>query len=185
MLLYLDNTESVGPNSLAVRRSAGRRRARRHTDRNENYARELLELHTVGVHGGYDQQDIRQLAAILTGWSLNGASGMGDGPLGFRFAEELHEPGSKTVLGVRYKESGEAEGEMVIRDLARRPETAEFIATRLVRHFISDDPPASAVARIKRAWIRTDGDLRQVATAMVNLNEAWHSEHRKFRTPQD
>lgn len=185
MLLYLDNTESVGPNSAAVRRSADRPRARRHTDLNENYARELLELHTVGVHGGYDQDDIRQLAAVLTGWTLNGASGIGIGPFGYRFVEELHEPGNKTVLGVRYKESGEAEGEKVIHDLARRPETAEFIATRLVRHFVSDDPPASAVARIKKVWVDTGGDLRQVAIAMVKLDEAWDLEHRKFRTPQD
>lgn len=181
MLLYLDNTESVGPNSAAMRRGA----RRRHTDLNENYARELLELHTVGVHGGYDQEDIRQLAAILTGWNLKGVAGMADGPLSFRFSENLHEPGSKIVLGVKYQESGESEGVNVIRDLARRPATAEFIATRLVRHFVSDDPPPAAVANIRTVWLDTSGDLRSVAIAIVELEEAWSPEHRKFRTPQD
>jgi len=207
MLLYLDNFQSVGPSSRLVRagqrRAAGQRRGL-----NENYARELLELHTLGVDGGYTQQDVQELAKILTGWTITGFGGPGDqllrglqprrrgagmrqrqaaapGPIEFMFVDALHEPGAKTVLNERYGEAGIEEGERVIRALCRHPSTARFVATKLVRHFVSDEPPAAAVERVARVFRSTDGDLKAVARALVDEPEAWREDTRKFRTPQD
>ena len=212
MLTYLDNFQSIGPTSRGAQlgaRAGGQRRGL-----NENYARELLELHTLGVDGGYSQQDVQELAKILTGWTIGGVGGPADrlrqlaggargrggragraggqrppglagGPIGFLFENLLHEPGSKTVLGERYPEAGAAEGERVIRDLCRHPSTATFVATKLVRHLVSDDPPAAAVDRVARVFRSTDGDLRRVAEALVDEPEAWRDEARKFRAPQD
>ena len=189
MLVYLDNAQSVGPTSPGAR--AGRRGL------NENYARELLELHTVGVSGGYTQQDVQELARILTGWTVAGvpgiavaqarprAQGAGDESIGFAFQPLLHEPGAKTVLGVRYEEAGVAEGERVIRALCRHSATADFVAGKLVAHFVSDTPPPSAVSRIAKVFRDSEGDLRAVSLALVELPEAWEEGTRKFRTPQD
>jgi uncharacterized protein (DUF1800 family) len=202
MLVYLDNFQSIGPRS---RGTAGRGRAQRGL--NENYARELLELHTLGVDGGYTQGDVQELAKILTGWTVSGLTRAGavpvqrprprrqpmqiparqdpDAPIAFAFQELLHEPGTKTVLGVRYGEAGVEEGERVIGALCKHPSTATFIATKLVTHFVADDPPAQAVDRLARTFRDTDGDLRAVATSLVDLQEAWDERTRKFRTPQD
>jgi uncharacterized protein (DUF1800 family) len=192
MLIYLDNAQSIGPDSRAGRalRRGGARRGL-----NENYARELLELHTLGVDGGYEQADVQELARILTGWTVAGAGGPGAaggmqggaaaGPVRFAFEPRLHEPGAKTVLGVRYAEAGAAEGERVIRALCRHPATARFIATKLVRHFVADDPPAAAIDRIARVFTESGGDLRVTAAALVETPDAWAPDFRKFRTPQD
>ena len=211
MLVYLDNVQSIGPSSRGARAGRGRGPQR---GLNENYARELLELHTLGVDGGYTQQDVQELAKILTGWTVGGIGrpsmqpGAGgqpmapqrgrrllgqaraaqadpDGRIGFAFQELLHEPGSKTVLGARYPEAGVEEGERVIRALVRHPSTARFLATKLVSHFVSDAPPASAIDRIARVFRDTEGDLRAVSGALVDLPEAWSEGARKFRTPQD
>jgi uncharacterized protein (DUF1800 family) len=194
MLLYLDNAQSIGPESTAGRASAQRQRAR---GLNENYARELLELHTVGVNGGYTQEDVLELARVLTGWTVGGRGAAG-GPLralrrpaadepelGFAFQPALHEPGARTVLGRRYAQDGVEQGEAVIRALCAHPSTARFIATKLVRHFVADDPPAAAVDRVAAAFTRTDGDLREVARSLIALPEAWEPSSRKIRTPQD
>lgn len=191
MLLYLDNAQSVGPESRLARRP---RRGGAGGDRlrglNENYARELLELHTVGVDGGYTQDDLVALARIFTGWTVSGlggpleGSGRRMGGVGFRFLAPAHDPGSKTVLGRRYGAGPEA-GVEVIRDLCRRPDTARFAAGKLARHFIADDPPAAAVDALAHRWLETEGDLREVARTLIRLDEAWAPEHRKFRTPQD
>ena len=188
MLLYLDNARSIGPSSRGSQMAARRGRKR---GLNENYARELLELHTVGVDGGYTQKDVEQLALVFTGWTVAGLGqpmGMSIGgsaqPV-FMFRRALHEPGAKSVLGFSYPEAGVAEGERVIRDLCRRPQTAHFVANKLVRHFVSDDPPDAAVQRIAATFQKTEGDLLKVATALVDLKEAWKAENRKFRTPQD
>lgn len=183
MLTYLDNAVSIGPNSNGAKRAQSRGRNR---GLNENYARELLELHTVGVDGPYDQQDVEQLARILTGWSLRGMRGANsqDAP-GFVFREQLHEPGSKTLLGKHYPETGEAEGIEAIRDLCQHPATARFVATKLAQHFVSDAPPESAIQRIEQVFVSTRGDLREVARALIGLDEAWESESVKFRSPQD
>ena len=209
MLIYLDNFQSIGPGSPAARAS-GRRGQQRGL--NENYARELLELHTLGVNGGYTQQDVLELAKILTGWTVSGfhpttqtprrgGPGLGRPGLGgqrgrrqmntanegvgFAFQDGLHEPGAKTVLGVKYADGGVTEGERVIRALCDHPSTARFVATKLVRHFVTDDPPAGAVDRIARVFRDTRGDLRAVADALIDLPEAWSDSARKFRTPQD
>jgi len=209
MLVYLDNFQSIGPRSRGAT-LGGRGRAQRGL--NENYARELLELHTLGVDGGYTQADVQELAKVLTGWTVGGLARAGqmrrplpsiqrmrgtggaggapprienDAPIGFMFQETLHEPGSKTVLGERYGESGVEEGERVIRALSRHPSTARFIATKLVTHFVADDPPAQAVDRVARTFRDTAGDLRAVAGALIDLQETWDERTRKFRTPQD
>jgi uncharacterized protein (DUF1800 family) len=178
MLVYLDNFQSIGPNSRGARRGRGRRGL------NENYARELLELHTLGVNGGYTQQDVQELAKILTGWTIDGLQ-RGGPVVGFAFQEPLHEPGARTVLGVRCPEGGVEQGERVIRDLCRHASTAQFVATKLVAHFVSDEPPAAAVERVARVFRTTGGDLRAVAAALVELDEGWKDSTRKFRTPQD
>jgi uncharacterized protein (DUF1800 family) len=208
MLVYLDNLQSIGPNSRGARAGRGGQQApspgsgapRRGL--NENYARELLELHTLGVNGGYTQQDVQELARMLTGWTVGGlarpgrraqaargrrqgAALGGDDEFGFAFQEPLHEPGTKTLLGVKYPESGVAEGERAIRDLCRHPSTARLVATKLVAHFIGDDPPAAAVDRIAKVFQASDGDLRAVSSALIELPEAWGDSARKFRTPQD
>lgn len=184
MLIYLDNARSVGPQSRAAR--AGGRRGRR-VGLNENYARELLELHTVGVDGGYTQEDVEQLARVLTGWTVDGLGGRmsaADAPR-FIFRPPLHEPGTKTVMGRRYREDGEQEGIAAIRDLARHPSTARFVSFKLARHFVGDDPPPSAVDGLGRVFRDSEGDLLEVARAVATLDEAWESAEGKFRTPQD
>ena len=178
MLVYLDNFQSIGPGSRGARRGRGRRGL------NENYARELLELHTLGVNGGYTQQDVQELAKVLTGWTVSGLQN-GGAEISFRFEEALHEPGSRTVLGVKYADGAVEQGERAIRDLCRHPSTANFIATKLVAHFVGDEPPARSVEAIARVFRRTGGDLRAVANALVELDEAWTDGTRKFRPPQD
>ena len=178
MLAYLDNFQSIGPESRAALRA--RWRVRRGL--NENYARELLELHTLGVNGGYTQQDVLELAKMLTGWTIGAFTG---GSSGFMFDPLRHEPGTRAVLGKKYGEAGIEQGERAIRDLCRHPSTATFIATKLVTHFAADQPPPAAVERIATVFRRTDGDLREVSNALIDLPDAWSSEARKFRTPQD
>jgi uncharacterized protein (DUF1800 family) len=201
MLAYLDNLQSIGPNSRGAR-LGGRGGQRRGL--NENYARELLELHTLGVDGGYTQQDVQELAKILTGWTVDGLARQGaaqavrprgrrqmaaqngdSGRIGFAFQELLHEPGTKTVLGTTYAEAGAAEGERAIGALCRHPSTARFVATKLVTHFVSDEPPVAAIERIARVFGQSGGDLRAVSSALIELPEAWSDGARKFRTPQD
>ena len=206
MLVYLDNFQSIGPNSAAARATGRGRGGGSARGLNENYARELLELHTLGVDGGYTQQDVQELARMLTGWTVGGLAaerpaaraarggfGRGRGAAQLRQTDEvafvfqplLHEPGAKTMLGVRYQESDEDEAERAIRALCRHPSTARFVSTKLVRHFVSDEPPAAAVDRIERRFRETDGHLAAVAEALIDLPEAWTADARKFRTPQD
>lgn len=190
MLVYLDNFQSIGPSSRAAMLA---RRARGARGLNENYARELLELHTLGVNGGYTQQDVQELAKILTGWTVSGLAAAGgrrmsrggDAPFGFAYEELLHEPGARTVLGVRYRDEGVAQGERAIRDFCRHPSTAQFVATKLVTHFVGDDPPPAAVAKITRVFRESQGDLRAVSRGLIDVPEAWSAEARKFRTPQE
>jgi uncharacterized protein (DUF1800 family) len=189
MLVYLDNFQSIGPNSPGARRGSGRRGL------NENYARELLELHTLGVNGGYTQQDVQELAKILTGWTVSGLQNAGprlrgsasarQAEIGFAFEDPLHEPGARTVLGVKYADAGVEQGEHVIRDLCRHASTATFVATKLVAHFVADEPPPGAVEKIARVFRTSGGDLRAVAAALVDLQDAWTDTTPKFRTPQD
>ena len=175
MLLYLDNAVSIGPDSRF-----GRNRNR---GLNENLGRELLELHTLGVDGGYTQPDVEALARILTGWTV--AQLRDPRPGTFRFAPMIHEPGSKTLLGRVYREGGIDEGEAALRDLAAHPATARHIATKLARHFIADTPPADAVERIARVFRDADGDLHAVTLAVVREEAAWREPFAKMRTPTE
>jgi uncharacterized protein (DUF1800 family) len=175
MLLYLDNAQSVGPNSIGGRL--------KDKGLNENLAREALELHTVGVDGGYTQTDVTEFAKILTGWSIN--RDKDNNPGTFRWRPAIHEPGLKTLLGRTYKENGVEEGLTALNDLAARPETAHHIATKLVRHFVADDPPKDAVDTIAAIFRKTEGDLRAVSLALIELPQIWAEPLTKIKTPND
>jgi len=192
MIAFLDNQYSVGKDSSAAQFAARLRRPdanapKRQFGINENLAREILELHTLGVNGGYSQADVTSFAQIITGWSIGGGKGRlaGGVPGRFYFRDNLHEPGPKAFLGKTYTEQGRRQGEAVLEDLARRPETANFIAVKLVRHFIADDPPPAAVDRVARAFLKSGGDLPSVYAALIESPEAWNADARKFKTPQD
>jgi uncharacterized protein (DUF1800 family) len=192
MIAFLDNQYSVGKDSLAARYAARRSGPdldgpQRQFGINENLAREILELHTLGVKGGYSQADVTSFAQVITGWSIGGGRGRlaGGVPGRFYFRDNLHEPGPKTVLGKTYTEQGQRQGEAVLADLARRPETARFIATKLVRHFIADDPPSAAVDRVAGAFLKSGGDLPKVYAALIESPESWEADARKFKTPED
>jgi uncharacterized protein (DUF1800 family) len=191
MIAFLDNQYSVGAESAAAQRAARRASpgspARCEFGINENLAREILELHTLGVDGGYTQQDVTTFAQILTGWSIGGGKGrLAGGQLGrFCFRENLHEPGAKIFLRKRYPEGGQAQGEAVLADLARHPSTARFIATKLARHFVADDPPHAVVERVAEAFLKSDGDLPLVYSRLLESPEAWAASQPKFKTPED
>ncbi len=186
MLLYLDNHLSVGPNSKAAR-NVERRHADRKIGINENLARETLELHTLGVGGGYTQTDVTSYAKVITGWSIGGEGGRRPqgAPGQFMFRPELHEPGPKVVLGKRYADTGYEQGVAVLHDLAVNPSTARFIATKLARHFIADDPPGKAVDRIARAFMASGGNLPAVYGALIDSPDAWTERLAKYKTPSD
>ncbi len=175
MLTYLDNGQSFGPNS-----PGGLRRGR---GLNENLAREILELHTLGVEGGYTQDDVREFAKILTGWTMAPPEDPQAGD--FRFAVGIHEPGAKTFLGRRVGPGLINEGEEVLALLARHPATARHIATKLARHFIADNPPAAAIERLARIFRDTDGNLAALSEAIVEQPEAWDEALPKLRTPHE
>ena len=187
MIVYLDNQRSIGPNSRIGKRA--NRRSDREIGLNENLAREILELHTLGVDGGYTQTDVTTFAKVITGWSIGGADPRGrfaEGVPGeFEFRENIHEPGTHRVLGRKYKDTGVRQGEAVMRDLAVHPATAMHIATKLVRHFVADEPPPQLVNRIAAAWLDSDGDLPAVHAALVDADECWQDTLAKYKTPQD
>jgi len=185
MIVYLDNQRSIGPDSAAAKRAV--RRRKREVGLNENLAREILELHTLGVHGGYSQADVTAFARVLTGWSVGGGperSKQGE-PGRFEFREAIHEPGKQVVLGRKYAQSGMEQGLAVLRDLAAHPSTATFIATKLARHFVADNPPDRAVQAIARVFRDTDGDLPSVHQALVQLASAWEQAFAKYKTPYE
>jgi uncharacterized protein (DUF1800 family) len=200
MLFYLDNWLSVGPNSdfangipkrpnnynwrrpprqrrpPQVKQAKGKR-----SGLNENYGRELMELHTLGVNGGYTQKDVTEVARVLTGWTLKQPKEGG----GFTFEERMHEPGDKFVLGHRIKPSGEKEGREVLHILARHPSTAKFISTKLAMRFVSDNPPRTLVDRMTQAFLKKNGDIREVLKTMLQSPEFWapDSYRAKVKTP--
>lgn len=189
MIFFLDNQQSLGPNSRA-----GNRRGR---GLNENLAREILELHTLGVAGGYGQADVTALANLITGWTVIAPNATDGIPGTFRFNPNMHEPGSHAVLGKTYGEPGFiivdkattdpgfARGRSALVDIARHPSTAHHIARKLTRHFVADDPPASMVARIAKVFRETDGDLQAVSRAVLESPEAWTAPLTKMRSPQE
>ena len=147
---------------------------------NENYAREVMELHTLGVDAGYTQADVRELARILTGWTVGLQQSEG-----FRFAERLHDTGSKTLLGQNFTASGVQQGVDALRMLARHPATAKRIATRLATTFVSDRPPAALVNELAATFLQTQGDIRAVLRALVESREFWRVENTLYKTPLD
>ncbi|KRQ17202.1 DUF1800 domain-containing protein [Bradyrhizobium manausense] len=177
MLFFLDNQQSLGPDSRA-----GQNRKR---GLNENLAREIMELHTLGVGGGYTQEDVTSLARIITGWTFAGRQGQLGAPGSFVFNANAHQPGPQLLLGKTYEATGLAQGEAALADIARHPSTANFIATKFVRHFVADDPPPALVARLRDVFVRTDGDLKALATALVDSDEAWKAPLTKMRSPYD
>ncbi len=185
MLLYLDNAASVGDDSMLARR-VERRDTKRKLGLNENLAREILELHTLGVGGGYAQQDVVEVARAITGWGTplrrdtqNGATS------GFVFRAGAHEPGVRSLLGKRYAEGGEAQGRAILRDLAVHPATARHLSLKLARHFVSDTPPPALVERMSAAFLRSGGSLPALYRAMIDDDAAWSADARKFKTPDD
>jgi uncharacterized protein (DUF1800 family) len=187
MLIYLDNAESIGPDSMAAERAqvaAARRpgnQKRVHEGLNENYARELMELHTVGVNGGYTQADVTQVARILTGWTVERPQRGG----GFEFDPNRHEPGTKKALGQKFKDQGETEGRELLHLLATRPATAEFISRKLATRFVSDEPPQALVDRMAKAYLASGGDISSVLRTLYRSPEFWsNSAYRaKVKTP--
>ncbi len=183
MLLYLDQAQSIGPTSPAGRRprpSAGQQRRR---GLNENLAREILELHTLGVRSDYSQDDVTEFARALTGWTLPGDESSNDASASFRFVSALHEPGVRLVRGRRYADSGEQQARDILHDLAIAPATARHIADKLARHFVADDPPPRMVQRLANTFERTGGDLPSVYRELVASPEAWQPAPAKFKTP--
>jgi uncharacterized protein (DUF1800 family) len=177
MLDFLDNRLSVGPGS-----PTGKRRGR---GLNENQAREILELHTLGVHGGYSQADVTNLARIITGWTMVGREAVLGFPGSFAFNIGLHEPGTQPLLGKDYAQAGKAQGLAALTDLAHHPATADFIALKLARHFVADEPPPALVASLSEVFRRTQGDLAAVSRALLESNAAWNAEPTKIRSPQE
>ena len=186
MLIYLDQAQSIGPNSQAAQNQQGRRRA---AGLNENLAREILELHTLGADGGYTQADVTEFARALTGWTVAGprvrrlAQGAEIGTT--VFVPALHEPGSRTILGKSFPATGERQALDILAHLARQPSVAKRIAFKLAQHFVADDPPPSLVTGLENSFLQSRGDLSALAKTLVQSPEAWTPEAQKFKTPND
>jgi uncharacterized protein (DUF1800 family) len=174
MLIYLNNAESIGPHSLAGLRTQ--------RGLNENYGRELMELHTLGVDGGYTQAEVISLAKLLTGWSVDRQATEGDSA--FRFFPPRHEPGPVTLLGKTYPPTEEG-GIAAIRDLARHPKTAQHIAQKFARHFIAENPSSDSTDRLAKVFARTGGDLRALTIAAVEDPAGWTPRLNRIRPPME
>jgi uncharacterized protein (DUF1800 family) len=191
MMFYLDNWLSVGPNSeIALGITTHRygygpqnrpRKGKQASGLNENYGRELMELHTLSVNGGYSQKDVTEVAKVFTGWTLEQPKKGGD----FHFEPRMHEPGDKIVLGHRIKSNGEQEGLEVLHLLAHNPRTAHFISQKLAVRFVSDNPPPALVDRMTETFLKKDGDIREVLRAMFKSPEFWSPDtyRAKVKTP--
>ena len=193
MLLYLDQAQSAGPNSQAAQfvGRGGRARGKRpegapprQLGLNENLAREILELHTVGIEGGYSQADVTEFARALTGLSVAGPRD-GDVAEPVIFRPQTHEPGERTVMGTRYPAGGKAQAAAILADLAASPTTARHLCTKIARHFVADDAPPALVTQLVRAWTDTRGDLAKVAEALIDAPEAWAPQPTKLKTPYE
>jgi uncharacterized protein (DUF1800 family) len=174
MLVYLDNVESMGADSVAgINRDKGL---------NENLARETMELHTLGVHAGYTQQDVTSYANVITGWTWIPPVEPNHGGE-FAFSKRLHQPGDKSVLGKLYPDTGLEQGRAALSDFARHPATAQHLAQKLAAHFVADEPPPSLVAKLVQRFKDTDGDLKEIAKTLVSADEAWAPQRTKLKPP--
>ena len=192
MLIYLDQAQSIGPQSQAATFLARRRRQQQQPrGLNENLAREILELHTLGVNGGYSQADVTELARAMTGWTIAGlargpaarALGGSGTPGEFHFVGLIHQPGERVIMGRRYGQQGEAQARAILEDLALHPATARHLATKLARHFAGDQPPPAMVDRLAKAYLSSGGELSALHRAIVESPEAWAAGAPKFKTP--
>jgi uncharacterized protein (DUF1800 family) len=175
MLFYLDNAASIGPNSVAgINRTKGL---------NENLAREILELHTLGVETGYTQDDVTRFACVLTGWTMVSPNDNPEHGAEFIFNRRLHEPGPQRVMDKIYEDTGVAQGHAVLADLARHPAVATHVARKLVRHFVADEPPPPLIERLEKIFRDTDGDLKAMAKGLLTAEEAWTEEQVKLKRP--
>src|SRR6266446_5031220 len=177
MLLYLDNARSIGPGSVAgLRQKRGL---------NENLAREILELHTLGVRTVYTQDDVTRFANVITGWTV---VPFRDDPVHggeFTFNPRMHQPGAQTVIGRSYPDAGMQQGRDVLAALARHPATAKHVAAKLARHFVADEPPPALVERLTKRFLATQGDLKEVTKALVAAPEAWEAPRAKLKRPSE
>lgn len=191
MLLYLDQAQSIGPNSALAVRVAARRN--RELGLNENLAREILELHTLGVRTVYNQDDVTEFARALTGFTVGG---MAKGPLqrflaangkdgDSQFFPGIHEPGERKVIGRRYSQQGEAQARAIFSDIATHPATARHIATKLAQHFAADVPPPALVARLEKTFLESGGDLPKLYRTLIESPEMWLAKQAKFKSPWD
>jgi uncharacterized protein (DUF1800 family) len=175
MLLYLDNAQSIGPTSVAgINRDRGL---------NENLAREILELHTLGVRTVYTQADVTSFAKVITGWTILPTNVNPEHGGEFVFNRRMHEPAAQSLIGNTYPDTGVEQGRGVLADLARHPATARHVAGKLARHFIADDPPQELVAQLTQRFLDTDGDLKEVAKALVSAPQSWSPEQAKIKRP--
>ncbi len=181
MLMYLDNATSTGPDSQAAVKQRKNSKGKGSPGLNENYARELMELHTLGVNGGYSQHDVTEVAKVFTGWTLERPNDGGS----YTFAYNRHQPGSKTVLGKTIADGGEKEGFEVLHMLATSPATARFLSTEIAQRFVSDTPPAAMIDRMAKTFLSSNGDIRQVLLSMVRSPEFFSTAtvNAKLKTP--
>lgn len=177
MLTYLNNGVSVGPGSRQGQRQA--------KGLNENHARELLELHTLGVDGGYSQSDVTAFANVLTGWSIGTQKAQAETYGRFIFKPQAHEPGPQVILGKTYPQNGLEQGEAAIADFTRSAATARHIAGKLARHFVADAPDPALIDSLQDSFMRSNGDLKALAIALVSDERAWSTPASKIRTPQE
>lgn len=186
MLIYLNQIQSIGPNSPAAQKAAQRNPAKA-PGLNENLAREIMELHTLGVRSGYTQADVTEFARAMTGWTIDGIGAAGrldDGNVdSFIFRPQLHEPGPRTILGKTYAQADEAQARAALLDFARAPATATHIATKLARHFAGDTPPQALVERLSAAFVSGKGDLPTIYRVLIDSPECWEPRPIKFKTP--
>lgn len=176
MLVYLNNESSIGPDSVAGRKNSKR-------GINENLAREILELHTLGVQGGYNQQDVRELAMAISGWSVGFPHRKETA--GFRFRTNAHQPGKRVVMGKNYQAGGVDQGKRILRDLAAHPSTAHYVSFKLARHFIADEPPEELVKAMAESWLDSGGYLKKVLTVLIEHPQSWQLQKQKFKTPRE
>jgi uncharacterized protein (DUF1800 family) len=189
MLLYLDQAQSIGPDSWLAKRVNARRDA--DLGLNENLAREILELHTLGVRTVYTQEDVTEFARALTGHTI---SGLARGPIGrlvdgnktageMVFVEGIHQPGTRKVAGRSYTQTGAAQADAILSDLATHPATARHIATKLATHFVADAPPAALVAKLEADFLKSGGDLKSLYRTLISIPASWAADTPKFKTP--
>ncbi len=179
MLVYLNNEKSIGPDSTYGKKSK--------KGLNENLGREILELHTLGVHGGYTQTDVRELAMAITGWSVValGKKGTKEQGVGFVFRDGAHQPGERKILDKIYAQKGIKKGEAILKDLANHPATAKHISFKLARHFVADVPTDSLVKAMTKTWAASKGNIKAVLKTMLEHADSWLPEQQKYKSPRE